>query len=939
MSEQPRPPAPAASAQLVEEMTGQVVQQCRVDTAQAMRTAQAALEIAEQIDDDRSRALALRAIGNACHVSDRYTEALEHYEKASDIFLRLGDRVEAARTLSNEVMPLALLGRPDEALERAGRAREIFLEQGLPARVARLEINCGNLYHRLDRFAEALACYDRALAGLDPAVDPEARAAILSNRAVTLISLNRFQDALDTYQQARDFCAAREMPLLVAQADYNIAYLHFLRGDYTRAIEMLDQARVSFDRLENHYHLALCDLDQSDIYLELNLYQDAERLAGSARAQFQGLGLGYEMAKSLSNEAVASHFSGNPTRALALFEAAREQFAREKNDIWVHIVDLYRALVYLQMGRSYEALRLASELQIYFSSNGVPTKAVYARLLLSQAHFSLEEIAEAETHCRLAREELQRLEAPWLSFHCYFQLGKICLAKGDRAAAHDSYRSALHTLEAMRSRIQFDELKIAFVKDKLQAFESFVLLCLDAAAEREQAGPAAAAAAEQLRLEAFRAIEQAKSRSVANLVTRSAVVAGGESPSGIVARMRELREELNWYYKKINVDEFQPRSAYQANPADFIRTIREREKEMLKLFRQLPPEEKYGAPYQEPPGSLEEIQAVLPPDGQLLEYYLAEGTVLACLLDRRGLRFFPELSLTSRVERLLRLLRFQMSKMSLGGVFDEFRERIQAGILSHLRDLHRELIEPVQPYLTGSQLVVVPHGFLHYLPFHALYDGRQHLFERHAISYAPSGTLFRNCAMRRPQPAGHSVVMEVATRTTPHILKEAQQIESLLPNAQVFSGQEATAERLRTAGASARFLHIASHAVFRQDNPLFSSIQLGDGWMTLMDVYNLRLNCELATLSGCGTGMNLVLAGDELVGLVRGFLFAGAAALLVSLWDIDDAATAVLMGHFYGKLREGWNKSEALQKALAATRQWNPHPFFWAPFILVGKGW
>src|SRR5688500_15170890 len=169
------------------------------------------------------------------------------------------------------------------------------------------------------------------------------------------------------------------MSMLVAQADYNIAYLHFLRGEYTRAIEMLDQARVNFGRLDNAYHLALCDLDQSEMYLELNLYQDAERLAENARSQFEKLGMGYEVAKTLANQAVASEFSGNPTRALELFERSKEAFAREKNDVWVHIVDLYRALVYLHMGRTYEALRLASDLYPYFVENGVLSKAVYAR--------------------------------------------------------------------------------------------------------------------------------------------------------------------------------------------------------------------------------------------------------------------------------------------------------------------------------------------------------------------------------------------------------------------------------------------------------------------------------------------------------------------------------------------------------------------------------
>ncbi len=926
-------PAP----ETVAEMAEQVVQQCRQDPALAMRTARAALEIAEQLGDELPLALALRAVGNAWQVADRNAEALDYYERAAELFFRARQEVEGARTLSSQVMPLALLGRTEEALERTAQARAIFHRHGEVARVARLEINCGNIFHRLDRFQEALDCYERAQAALEKEGDPEALAAILSNRAVTLVSLNRFQDAMAAYREAREFCHCHGMSMLVAQGDYNIAWLHFLRGEYTRSIEMLDQSRVTFTGLGSDYHVALCDLDQSEIFLELNLYQDAERLAENARGEFEKLGLGYEMAKSLVNQAVASEFSGNSTRALELFERARDVFAREKNDVWVHVADLYRALVYLRMGRTFEALSLASELQPYFAENGVLTKAVYARLLLSQAHFTLGDLEQAEAECCRAMNDLEQLEAPWLSFHCHFQLGRIYLELGQREPAHESFRQAVRMLEAMRSHIRFDELRIAFVKDKLQAYESFVLLCLDAAGGQEEQGRHAA---DEMHLEAFRAIEQAKSRSVANLVARAAVPpADAGSPSALVERMREIREELNWYYKKINLEEFQPRSAYHSNPGGVVRTIREREKELLKLFRQLPPEEKYGALQQEPPSSLEEIQEALPPDSQLLEYYMAEGTVLACLLDRERLQFFPELSLSSRVERLLRLLRFQVSKMALGDVFSQFAKRMVEGALCHLRELYRELVEPLAEHLTARHLVIVPHGFLHYLPFHALFDGRQHLFQRHAISYAPSATLFRHCAMRRPNPAGHSLVLEVSSRSTPHIAEEVEQVAGLLPSPYVFHGPDATIERLRTLGEKARFVHIASHGVFRQDNPLFSSIQLGDGWMTLMDVYNLRLNCELAALSSCGTGMNLVLAGDELVGLVRGFLFAGASALLVSLWDINDETTAQLMNRFYAELGAGATKAEALQQAVAATHEQHPHPFYWAPFVLVGKGW
>ncbi len=213
---------------------------------------------------------------------------------------------------------------------------------------------------------------------------------------------------------------------------------------------------------------------------------------------------------------------------------------------------------------------------------------------------------------------------------------------------------------------------------------------------------------------------------------------------------------------------------------------------------------------------------------------------------------------------------------------------------------------------------------------------RRHLVERHAISYAPSATVFRNCALRHRCPAAYSLVLEVSGDSTPHIPLESEQAERLLPDACVLRGTAATAECLRTLGERARFLHIASHGIFRADHPLFSAIQLGDGWLTLLDVYNLRLNCELATLSGCGTGRSLVLAGDEWVGLARGFLFAGAASLLASLWDINDQTTALLMSHFYRELGSGAGQAEALGRAQAAVRELHPHPFYWAPFMLIG---
>ena len=159
----------------------------------------------------------------------------------------------------------------------------------------------------------------------------------------------------------------------------------------------------------------------------------------------------------------------------------------------------------------------------------------------------------------------------------------------------------------------------------------------------------------------------------------------------------------------------------------------------------------------------------------------------------------------------------------------------------------------------------------------------------------------------------------------------------VLDRAELFVGQDATENVLRTKGPTSRNIHIATHGRFRQDNPMFSAIRLGGSSLSLFDLYQLRLPVELITLSGCSTGLNVVAAGDELIGLARGLLHAGAQSLILSLWDVHDKSTAEFMTAFYGFLRLGKTKAEALQASILQLKSSYPHCYQWAPFILVGK--
>ncbi len=238
----------------------------------------------------------------------------------------------------------------------------------------------GNILHRQDRFEEAIAHYERAYKTLSEFQDWERVAITLHNMAMCLISLNDFPRSLDCYQKSRALCEQYGMPLLRDQADYNIAYLYYFRGEYSRAIEMLFATRRACEVTGDAYHFALCHLDLSEIYLELNLSEEAREMAQEGFLRFEKLGMGYEAAKTLANEAIAYGQQGKTVHALERFAKAREMFAREKNLVWPWLLDLYQGLLLFHEGRYFEARRLCAGAAGFFDQTLLSGKAVLAHL-------------------------------------------------------------------------------------------------------------------------------------------------------------------------------------------------------------------------------------------------------------------------------------------------------------------------------------------------------------------------------------------------------------------------------------------------------------------------------------------------------------------------------------------------------------------------------
>ena len=911
--------------EVVTRLTEAVHAKVRVDSEQAVAIAETALAVARRIRDKPSIARSLRAMANALHTLGKNREAMQFHEQALQTFEIVGDDLEVGITLSSSLQPLILLGEYDRSLKAAERARNIFTAKDEKRRLARLDINVGNILHRQDRFEEALACYERAYEWLSSGQDKEAIAAVLSNLAVCLIAMNDFPRALKIYEQAREFCQQNEMPVLADQADYNIAYLYYLRGEYGRAIQMLHATRDACRITGDVYQLALCYLDLSEIYVELNLSGEAVEAAHEGHRLFQENGTGYEGAKCLANEATALAQQGKAFRAIELFTQARRKFEEENNSVWPSLIDLYQALVLFEQGRLFEARRLCHKAQTFFATSTVKSKAVLCDLLLARISLRDGDERAAARDCRAALGLLQTVEAPALMCQAQSLMGQIQRAAGDNEAAYISFQLAREALESLRNGLRGEELKIAFLKDKLEVYEGLVEVCL----ERGNATGAME--------EAFSYIEDAKSRILTDLlVQRGPMLAdAGAGKSEMVRRIRHLREELNWYYHRIDIEQLRPEEKTPERLANLRREAKSREEDFLRVLREIEDTDGHALGVSKVPFST--IRASLPVGTVLVEYFTIGDRIIACILGRDTLEI-KGVTLVSRVVEFLRLLHFQISRCSLAEKdVAHLKTPSLTAVQSHLRKLYDELIAPLREQLCGQHLVIAPHGPLHYVPFHALYDGTSYLIDSFTISYAPNASLFTLCQAEPATTNGASLVMGLPDENAPAIRDEVQRVAQVLPSAELFLGADATLETLKNRGPHSRFIHIATHGEFRHDNPMFSGIRLGDTRLNLYDLYQLQLPADLVTLSGCATGMNAVAAGDELLGLTRGLFCAGARTLLLTLWNIHDLTTTEFMVAFYKHMNQGEEKPRALQQAMFETRARCPHPYYWAPFFLVGK--
>ena len=484
-----------------------------------------------------------------------------------------------------------------------------------------------------------------------------------------------------------------------------------------------------------------------------------------------------------------------------------------------------------------------------------------------------------------------------------YERGRIAEMEGDTREAIEYYKRAIEVIELQRASINTEASKIGFVGDKQAVYLRLV----------------AALVGENRTTDAFAYVERSKARALVDmLAAKEDLAASAPDP----ARAKHIFDQLNAADAAARIPA--PTSAESA--------ARMRALQAAKLtIEQIAPE--LASLVTVTAVSAEELKKLIGDGEALVEYYYEAGDLYAFVLTH------------------LKLSAFKLSADRLAEDIHDLRLALQDPGSATWHDkaeaLQRRLWQPIEGALGVSNVLVVPHGALHYLPFAALRraDGSL-LIDHYSFRFLPSASVLKFLKPSTEWGKGSLLVLGNPDLGDPKMdLKfaedEARAVAKRFPQARLLVRRDASESSFKGASDVFAVIHFATHGKFQSDDPLSSGLYLtkdadNDGLLTVGELYSMKLNADLVTLSACETGLGKIANGDDVVGLARGFLYAGSRSIVASLWSVDDNATAELMGNFYENLMR-LPKQKALREAQLKTRQNFPHPFYWAAFQLTGR--
>jgi tetratricopeptide (TPR) repeat protein len=896
------------------------------------------------------RARALRAVAYGLRSAGVYDRCEPRFVEAEDAFVALGMHDDAARTRIGHVEALRYLGRLDDAIALAKNNLAYLLSRGpgFGLDVARQRINLGLVYWRRGDLERALATFGEARAYGEQENIRELVATALNNMGLVLNELGRYGEALEAGRYAAREHRAMGSFARLATVEMNLGLLHISRGEYGQALEALTTSRGICQDLGLEQKRAAVDVDLTRAYRALRLDAEAAESCGHAIESFRKLDLPFELATALLLRGQIAEGRGDTNTARRDLGEAQALYQRVGNAAWETIAALAGLRLAVADAGRHTLPALLAEAKDFaerLRTLSAPQHAADASLLVADIQVRLGQQEAARATLRTALALGAQLGADGVLYQAHLAEGLI-LEEDAPDEARASYEQAVEHLERLRARSRADDLKQAVVGQGESLYERLARLLLGPVATYcEACAPQQQRAINTRGRDAFRWLERGKSRGLLEDTLGDQVRTSAPSPRLSAARelVAELRARLNAAYNtKYGLDApaapslSAPAAQAPAVPADDLERL---ELELSRATRNLQILMRGdGALDVAALVDVERVQAALDDRTCLVEYVVLGDEVACFVLRREHFAVYRNIARREQVERSLSWFWFHIRKGTYGAEFLRANHRsLSRSVDQALQQLGDMLLAPIAGALANAEhLVMVPHGLLHGVPIHALTYKGGILLDAATVSYAPSASVFAAGAGRPSPNIGRPLVIAPDIADLPWVQEEARRIAQEMPGTLVLSGQQATLARLRSEAPSHDCLHLATHGVFRADNPTYSALELADGWLSVGELAELSRGRGLVCLSACHTGMSGVGPGDELMGLTRAVLGAGASALVASLWAANDDTAPEFMSTFYAGLHAGHGRAASLRAAALDMRKREPHPYFWAPFILVG---
>ncbi len=834
-------------------------------------------------------------------------QALQAYQDALQAYRKIGDRRGEGDVLGGIGFVNWYRGDKDNALASFLEALRIRMVVDDRRLIGNSYSDIGSVYYVFFKeYNKAIENFQKSLVVRKVIGDMENVAKTLPRLAIAYERLGELGKALSAYQQAAEVSRSLNHKGWAATAMYNAGIVLKEMGRYIKALDCLNDALALHRELGDQKRTGETLNVMANIYRKVGDYETSLRYHQEYVEMMKTLGDEQGVATGTMNLGILYKTLGRETRAIELYEAALALFIKLENDEGIlnaltNLGSTYQEMGNLEMSEMY--LRQALEKSQTLKYKEAVT--INMNNLANTLNFE-NKLDEALTLLEQALPMAEDLGKPELSVATLLSSGDNYERRGALDEAMDYYNRALKLVEQQRISLNRDEFKIGYFSQQRYIYESIVHLLGKMTSEDTAADYAA---------QAFHIAEQSKARALLDLLTEA------RPDTGIAA---------------------------------------------------LPVTE---------PVTLKQVQTqILDKKTVMLSYFLGDSSSSLWAISYNKYRQYI-LPNRDFLQNQIEVLRYALENPKETQI--EF-------FIESSHKLYQALVQPAEEFIgKNTRLIIAPDGVLHLLPFEVLlreepgnakrasYADLPYLIKRNPVGYGQSASILVNVMQRRQQKKPRAArtlfamgdpvfeaAIDSAVRQGPATLSggtsyerlkfsgnEIRSIGVLFPesNTTILLREKATEENLKAAPAlkTADYIHLATHGLINERNPEFSGLLFPqttasgeDGFLQTDEICKFDLHADLIVLSACETGLGKMIRGEGVIGLTRAFMFAGSPSVVVSLWKVSDASTAVLMKRLYSELiKKNRDKVEAFRLAKLALMKHESysHPFYWAPFILTGN--